>query len=177
MISAQNQKAFTLVELIVVVSLIAIITGGILPGFNNYLTNQGLRQAQSQIIDDLRTVQNKALNGELATTQLGGNNVQYWGIQFSQTSRSYQQFISVNTGACNTVTRQNIRTSDLLPSGNVIRSPTVCVFFSIANGDAVFSTGGSSATIITGQPSGGTCRRLNISANGLIVADNSTTGC
>lgn len=48
-----------------VVSIIAIIGGGIIPSFSQYLNDQNLKQAQEQLKSDLRTIQNKALTGPL----------------------------------------------------------------------------------------------------------------
>ena len=54
---------FTMIELLIVVAIMSILTGAILPGFNSYVTNQNLRQAQEQIKNDLRSTQIKALAG------------------------------------------------------------------------------------------------------------------
>ena len=84
------QKAFTLIELLIVVSLITIITGALLPSFNNYIDAQNVKQAQEQVEDELRTLQNKALNGENASVELASGQVEYWGVDPRRTNRHRQ---------------------------------------------------------------------------------------
>ena len=178
------QKAFTLIELLIVVSLITIITGALLPSFNNYIDAQNVKQAQEQVEDELRTLQNKALNGENASVELASGQVEYWGVEFASGSTTYTTFIAVDTTACGggateDDNRDTIKTSSALPGNSEIISPiTGCVFFSFENGDAAFSGGAN--TVIVGPPGAGsgdnTCRRVNISTNGRIEA-NSATSC
>ena len=165
-------RGFTLIELLIVISLVTIITGAVIPSFNSYIDNQGVKQAQETIKDDLRTVQNKALNGEKATVELGtpAETVEYWGIEFSQDSTTYTTFISTDQSTCNGgATRQDEVTSRPLPGGNVVRSPDDCVWFSFANGDATSSNG----TITVGPLVGGNdvCRRVVAASSGLIYAE------
>lgn len=174
--SAQAVHGFTLIELLIVVSLITIITGAVVPSFNNYIDNQNVKQAQEALKDDLRTIQNKALNGELAQTELGPGSdekVEYWGVEFTQNAPDYDYFISVNTSTCGAPgdsRRQDVTTSELLPGASVVRSPTGCVFFSFANGDITDTL--TNATVTVGPLGGGanSCRRVSVTANGLIQA-------
>ena len=169
---ALPQKGFTLIELLIVISLIIIITGAVIPSFNTYINNQNVKQSQEALKDDMRTIQNKALNGELAQTELGGNKVKYWGIEFVQGSPTYTYFISVDTSTCGGgVTRQDQRVSDALPGESVIRNPDGCVFFSFSNGDIVSTLNGDKVTVGAddGQVAG--CRRLNVTDNGLIQVE------
>ncbi len=163
-------RGFTLIELLIVISLVTIITGAVIPSFNNYIDNQGVKQAQETIKDDLRTVQNKALNGELATVEIVGvGSVEYWGIEFAQGSTEYTTFISTDMSSCSGgVTRQDQGISRPLPGGNVIRNPDDCVWFSFDNGDAGISNG----TITVGPATGtNVCRRVTVTSNGLIYAE------
>jgi len=169
---ALSLKGFTLIELLIVISLIIIITGAVVPSFNTYIDNQNVKQAQEAVKDDLRTVQNKALNGEQAQTELpnpGDTKVAYWGVEFVQDSPTYTYFISVDATTCGGgVTRSDQRVSNPLPGGSVIRSPGGCVFFSYSNGD-IISTLNSDKVIVganDGEATG--CKRLNVTANGLI---------
>lgn len=164
---------FTLVELLIVVSIITIITGAIIPSFNTYIDNQNTKQAQEQIEDDLRTVQNKALNGENATVLLGPSNneeVNYWGVEFTEDSATYTSFVSVDLTTCaGGNKRQNDRTYSLVSGDNVLRSDG-CVFFSFSNGDIDYSQLDTSTEVIVG-PLGGnstSCRTVQINSSGLI---------
>ncbi len=175
-------RGFTLIELLIVVSLITVITGAILPSFNTYIENQNVKQAQEQVKDDLRTIQNKALNGENASIELpsgSGNKVQYWGIEFTDGAANYTMFVSIDTTTCaGGATRQDVRSSDNLPGGGLLKN-SGCVYFSFANGDGTFSPAGYT-TVIVGPPGAGggdsTCRRILISPNGLIQV-NTVTAC
>jgi len=166
-----RQKGFTLIELLIVISLIIIITGAVVPSFNSYIENQGVKQAQEAVKDDLRTVQNKALNGEKALLELpnpGDDKVNYWGVEFTQGSSTYTYFVSVDTSTCGGgATREDQRVSDLLPGETVIRSPDGCIFFSYSNGDITVS---NSDKIIVGHNDGEVdgCRRVDVESNGLI---------
>lgn len=174
--SAQNHKGFTLIELLIVISLVTIITGAIVPSFNNYIDNQNVKQAQEAVKDDLRSIQNRALNGELAQTELGPGSdekVQYWGVEFTQNSPTYDYFISVNSSTCGSPgdsRRQEVSISNYLPGGSVVRSPTGCVFFTFKNGDITDSLTNNTITVgpDNGEPS--VCRRVSVSSNGLIQA-------
>jgi len=176
------QLGFTLIELLIVVSLITIITGSVIPSFNTYIDNQAVKQAQETVKDDLRTIQNKALNGELAQVEIGPANdekVQYWGVEFTQGSPTYDFFISVNTATCGAVgdsRRQEVVTSNALPGESVVRSPSGCVFMSYANGDIVETLTNDRITVGPDNAEVNVCRRLVVSANGLIQVENGN-GC
>lgn len=169
---------FTLIELLISISIITIITGASLPSFNNYINNQNTKQSQEKVKDDLRTVQNRALNGQDALVELSSTKVEYWGIEYVQDSGTYTYFISVDTSTCGaSATRQDFRVSDPLPAGNVVRSASGCVFFSFDNADASFNPS-AAATIIVGPASGSTgCKRVTVSASGLIQTNDSETSC
>ena len=108
---------------------------------------------------------------------MGGSRVGYWGVAYTQGSANYEYFISVDTAVCGpSANRQDYRVSNNLPGGNVIRSGSGCIYFSFDNGDAVFDPAGA-ATIIVGPASGAGCKRLTISASGLIQTDNDNEAC
>ncbi|MFH1565772.1 MAG: prepilin-type N-terminal cleavage/methylation domain-containing protein [bacterium] len=72
----KNKKGFTLVELLISVSVIIILTAIALPIFTTTGSNQILVQNSENIKSDIRLVQAKALSGIVS-----GNNG-YWGIRF-----------------------------------------------------------------------------------------------
>lgn len=134
---AQSTRGFTLIELIVVVSIITILSGAMLPGFTKYIANQNKRQAQEQVKSDLRTVQNKALAGVGSIDP----SVVYWGIMFDDKSAKYTFFSSSGTtcgsGFNNETTSENLNGDVHTRTGSAQR----CVFFdSIGN---AFTNGGT----------------------------------
>ncbi|MBW6441751.1 type II secretion system GspH family protein [Patescibacteria group bacterium] len=137
-------KGFTLVELLVTMSIIAIITGGIVPSFTGYIKNQNLKQAQEQFKSDLRTIQNRALTGAFSDRQLSGSYVSYWGALFTAGSgTSVEYFISVdNSCPPNYASTAEFQGTFTLPNDikyYIALTPiqTRCMFFDIRNGDII----------------------------------------
>jgi prepilin-type N-terminal cleavage/methylation domain-containing protein len=153
--SNKVQKGFTLVELLVTVTIIVLLSGAAIPSFNNYLRGQTVKQAQDQFKNDMRTLQNKALTGALSDTKLDvrGSQVQiqFWGIHYTAGTATYDYFISTgnNDVACNNDRWQTSggMAVDLTQSGQAqgqARLPDTiqfkgtagdkCIFFSIKDG-------------------------------------------
>lgn len=141
-------KAFTLLELMITVGIIAIMTGALIPSFSIYLKNQNVKQAQEQIKSDLRTAQNKALTGTASDT-----GAVYWGIYFQANQSNYTFFTSTVNDTCPPA-MTNTTTSDTI-YGSVItkNAGNECAFFSLANGDATYFSGSlnTSCSLITGN--------------------------
>lgn len=165
--SAQN-SAFSLIELLVVVSLITIMTGTLIPSFTAYLDDQNLKQAQEAVKNDLRSAQNKAMAGSLSD-----NTVLYWGIRFNSGSGTYTYLTSIDAN-CNSP--DNNYSSEVLPGSIVINGATNCVFFSVANGDR---NGSGLVYVYVGKlgASGNNCRSVTIQSNGLIFATQGKVAC
>lgn len=155
-------SGFTLVELLVTVSLIAIVTGAVIPNFNSYIRNQNLIQAKEIFKSDLRSVQNKALTGAYSnnTVLVGGvpTQVKYWGVYLRANSGTYTSFItpSATLATCNaavagTLTAENIPSTSTLQSSIQFQQNgnSCCLFFSYQNGD-ITNTCTSSTTLNVG---------------------------
>lgn len=170
---------FTLLELLIVVSIVAIITGAIIPGFNNYLQNQNIRQAQEQIKNDLRTVQNKALTGVNSDNPA----VKYWGIKMVGANVSQYLYVTASTNnaaGCNSATQTD--KSIVLPGNVVVTNGTgnFCVFFSLPNGDGnMVRTGGANYIRVGYAGAGGNCGGIAVNSGGLITltAIGAAFGC
>ncbi len=159
-------NGFTMVELLVVVSIIAIMTGALIPSFSAYTKNQELRQGQEQIINDLYNIQNNAMTGKK------GNNpsavTSHWGLKLFAGSSQYvtltkgtsQTFASV----CTTPGPNTERTYSL---GEGIISPSnTCVFFSLGNGDATLA--GDTTAVFVKRDTGTGCFKVDVNSAGLI---------
>jgi prepilin-type N-terminal cleavage/methylation domain-containing protein len=85
---ASLQEGFSLIELIVAISVSLFVTGIIIVNYNTYNTTQSLRQTALTLKNDLRFLESKAANGEkpgaLCPTLTG------WTVSFSGSSYSYQ---------------------------------------------------------------------------------------
>ena len=166
MLFPAQQKGFTLVELLLVVSLIAVLSSFLIPGFSNYISTQNIRQGQETLKSDLRSAQNKALTGVSSSDP----TVSYWGLRIpSQDASTYTFFkSSSNDGnACdNAVT---VETSDKLPGDVVVRNANgACVFFSLRNGDATVVNLGGSDTLPVGYAGETPCQGVQINSAGMI---------
>lgn len=156
---AAQDSGFTLVELLIAVSLISIMTGVMLPGFSNYIEGQNIRQAQEQVKNDLRSAQNKALTGVRAT-EVG---VEYWGIRFNDNSENYTTFSTATVTDCENM--NNTRTSEKMMGDAIIRNGDKCVLFSIRNGDTFFINGTSGAAVSCNDGDANSCM-VSVGASG-----------
>ena len=128
-------KGFTLLELLISISIIGIIAGGIIPSFSGYIKNQNLQQAQEQFKSELRTVQNKALTGSLSDLQISGSYAQYWGVSFPDDSGSLVNiFVSTTNTTCSGATVID-KGSFTIPNKILYYYAPNCIFFNIKNGD------------------------------------------
>lgn len=154
-------NAFTLIELMIVISIITIVSGVSIPAFSRYIRKQNLKQAYEQIKSDFRTVQNKALTGALSDQKVGSPplDMEFWGISFTEDSPTYTYFISATDSSCDTIETQG--TSKF--SNDIVSKMNACVFFSVSNGGI---TGPSPVTL--GYLGKDENRTLNFNEVGLI---------
>lgn len=130
-----RNKAFTLIELMISVTIITIVSAGIIPAFSKYIRNQNLRQAQEQLKSDLRSIQNKALTGALSDQIVGAENMKYWGVKFENNSSEYQIFIaSVDTVCPDPIPSGQFQGSENFSDTITVRSTTGCIFFDVSDG-------------------------------------------
>ena len=154
-------RAFTLIELMIVVTIITIVSGASIPAFSKYIRKQNLKQSQEQIKSDFRNVQNKALTGALSDQQVGAppQNMEFWGISFTENSPTYTYFISPTDLNCDTIQTQG--SSNF--SNDIVSKTSTCVFFSVSNGGI---TGPSPITV--GYSGRDDNEVLNFNESGLI---------
>ena len=158
---AREPKAFTLIELMIVVTIITIVSGAFIPAFSKYIRNQNLKQAREQLKSDFRNIQNKALTGALSDQQIGSppQKMEFWGISFTANLPNYTFFISPTDVNCENISNQG--TANF--SDDIVAKETKCVFFSVKNGGI---TGVSPVTI--GYLDKDENEVINFNATGLI---------
>ena len=166
-------NGFTLVEIIIVVSIIAIISGGIVPSFFRYIDNQNLKQAKEQLKSDLRTVQNRALTGALSdyVFYVGGKKepVRYWAVYFQNNNGTYYAYITSRNSVCPPSPSSNQATYNLPNNMKYYGVSNLCLFFSIKNGD-ISKTPSSAVDYIEIKPSAssGSSEKVYFNSAGLI---------
>ena len=165
-----KNRGFSFIELLIVVSLITLVSGAILPGFNSYIRTQNLKQAAEQIAGDLRTVQNKALSGVLSSEP----SVAYWGA--SSSSGSYA--LSFNTFSASGAASNSDKAATL-PGGVEIKKYFL-VLFDMFKGNGHRISGsppsvtrcnstGSNCKVIVGLPDASVCSSISVNTAGAII--------
>ena len=83
---------FTLIELLIVIAIIGILSAISIPSFSSFNTNQRLSQAAKQVKQDLRSAQNRAINGVKDSNGYG-----VWGVRFATSNaHTYDAFACEN---------------------------------------------------------------------------------
>jgi len=163
---------FTMVELLVVVSIIAIMTGALIPSFSAYTRNQALRQAQEQIINDLFAVQNNAISGKKGNSTTAP--VTHWGLKLTANNSQYVHFTKTSSQTVNQAcTSPNIERTLSLGEG-LVSPNTKCVLFSLGNGDATLVDSSQDVFV---KRVGGACFKITVNSAGLIKRVSGIATC
>lgn len=95
-----ESQAFTLLEVLIVLGLLAILSSVAIFGFFGYQRKVALETSQSDIVNYLRFSQSKAITGEDADTNGIGDK---WGVRFinSPTDDYYQVFYGNSYNSAN----------------------------------------------------------------------------
>jgi prepilin-type N-terminal cleavage/methylation domain-containing protein len=129
---------FTLVEIMVVISILAIMTLVSFASLSSSKKNVALRSAQREVASAIRIAQSYALQGKWPS---GAASVCGYGFRFETTSQ-YRIFYFSKTGGVCDINNQTISESQALQGGVVLSSPnnslstTTRVYFNIPNGNA-----------------------------------------
>jgi prepilin-type N-terminal cleavage/methylation domain-containing protein len=164
---------FTLLELMIVVTIIGIISAGVIPAFSGYIKNQNLKQAQEQLKSDMRTIQNKALSGALSDQLLSGLYVKYWGMKFINGTNSYDYFVSTTTTCPTPPYAAGVyQGKGSFESSLTIQNTSNCVFFDMSNGDISSPLISSNTGTASVGYSATDLKRVFFNVSGLIYSTN-----
>ncbi len=104
-----SSSALTLIELLITISIFAIVTAIAIPAFSNFNQRQQLTRALEQVRTDLRTMQSQAVSGAEGSQ---------WAAVFDASTDTYQ-LGQYDGGLVNPQTR------DISGSVDLTTSPTV----------------------------------------------------
>lgn len=85
-------KAFTLIEILIVVGILGVISAATIPTFVNYSSERGIDRVAQQIVSDIQLVRNKSLSGAYESSN--GVNSDYWVIRFGCNANTYDMGLS-----------------------------------------------------------------------------------
>lgn len=190
LLSTKLLRSFTLIELLMVISIITIVAGITIPSFTGYMTNQTIKNAQDQFKNDLRSVENMALTGSKYDTSVtcGATTcpARYWVVKWLPSGSSYSTYLLYDIGTafestCNSLpgvyTKQFSYT---LPVGITFKGTTgcnECLFFNMSDGNTRYSShnGASACTNnnaesikIVLQNASGTSSPVSWNRNGMV---------
>ena len=158
-----NSSAFTLVELLIVIAVVGVLSAASIPVFSSFTNSQRLSQAAKDVKNDLRSAQNRAINGVEGKA---------WGVNVVVDNTYYTMF-KCPTSVSPNYTLANCSSGSVqrnLPSGFTIKNPDFAnLTFDSANGnlyvDGVLQTSGDFSFQIDLS---GSRRTIIISAGGKI---------
>lgn len=111
-------QGFTLIELMVAITVSLFITGAVIVNYNSYNATQALKQAALTVKNDFRLVQSKAASGQKPS---GCGTLVGWNINFAASSYSLQANCNnVPTGTASSINLPPGITFQSVPSTNPI---------------------------------------------------------
>ena len=96
---SKSQRGFTLVELLVTISMMAIITAGVFSYSRGNENRNNLIRAQQRLVFELRRAQSLAMSNYQNPKDTSGNRCVRWGIEFVLTDGVYDRY-SLNSQTC-----------------------------------------------------------------------------
>lgn len=144
------KQGFTLIELMVVVSISLVLGGSVVVGYSKYSQNQKKMQAVRTFVTNFQYVRSRAITGD-KPSQCNGN-LQYFGIMHTSSADDYSMYFQCST--------QVIFQTVALPS-DITVSPFDIHFLPVTNGtsltnplDIEFAIGNLPFYTLTVLPSG-----------------------
>lgn len=157
-------RGYTLIELLVALSILALIFGIGFSGFRDYSRKQGLETVARQLRGDLATAKQKASSGIKSThAACNGVNVQNgYGFNVGAASGIYRVYFQCSGGSV-------LQKTVTMPTGYTIASNPVgyfLIFKSLGQGTNLAS--GSNMVVTITQTSSGSTRTVTITSSGEI---------
>ncbi len=115
----RNYQGFTVMELMVVISIMMILTTAIVINLNKQRASRDVKIAQNQLVSDLRKIASYTL---AARTAPGGRSAQYYLMRFDLTKPDRYEILAITNAA----------SSPILESVEIIKLPANIKFDSAA---------------------------------------------
>ncbi len=165
------KKAFTLIELLIVTTIILLFSGLVLAQYNNFTQQQNLRTEAQKLANMLELARKKTLSKEIITSCSGAFN----GYKLTINSNNYM-LSYCTTSNCNCTTT-DIPFTYNIPSGTPVTflpSPVTSIQF-LPSFQGTDLTGTLSIQIK--NTSINQCVQLSVSKIGIVTYDSTLTSC
>lgn len=129
--SRAQARGFTLIEILVVISIMGLIAVTAIPSLADFVRRQQLAQSGSEVLSTLRDAQSRAISS------VGGLN---WGVHFVANQNNFELFSSpaLNYTASTDKTTHQLITDITISDLTVNQNGIVNVIFSPVTGKVVF---------------------------------------
>lgn len=175
---SHSKKAFTLVELVVVLSIISIATGITLVSFSSQRVPRSLERASREVVAALREAQGYALSGRSSS----GEDNCWIGLDSATGAAAYTLMNNYRTGAtCATSANGTVASYSL--KENVVFTGTERISFRLPRGEVLYLNGGAMSVLgpggsrIIGLTKGGSTRYICVYSTGRIIENGSSSTC
>ncbi len=176
----QLKKAYTLIELLITISIIIIFSGISIAYYNNFTEEKKLENETQKLVDVLDLAKKKAAGAEdssLCPNSGGpfGSQYGYTGYRVNIFSNSYSLSRCCTTATSNSCAQpQLINTYNNIPSNITFTSSQSNIQFkqltSVINSSTLI-------TITVRNTNLNKCRQITISPSGVIETTTNSTGC
>jgi prepilin-type N-terminal cleavage/methylation domain-containing protein len=167
----KTQHSFTLIELLITISIVAIIISLTIPFYNQYTAEQQLKNEGKKIVDLLELARKKAISGDISDSSSCSN---FTGYLTAINPTNLQISICCGITSGNNCSPSSTITAYNLPSQISVSSSSNNFRFTNLEGKTSSST---EITIRIRQTAIGKCTYIYISPLGLINFDNNLTSC
>lgn len=159
-----NKKGFTLVEIMLTITIISLLTAAVLPSVGSFSDTNILNQSLQNVASDIENAKFKALSGGYAgDASLPGSRV-YWGIKCVNASSYRLSPFQTTPPSYSEVLNSYSKTQNLVGSSTISCSPAgAAIIFERLSGK-VISGSGTTITINKGSLSG----TIRVSSSGVV---------
>lgn len=165
-----KKRSFTIIELIITISIIIVFSGLIIPFFNQFNLEQQLKNESKKVINFLELARKKAISGDLKNFSC----VNFTGYLVTINTTNLQIYLCCGSATGNSCLNQYQITTYNLPSQISVTTGLGNFQFKNLTGQTTLL---NQLTITIRQTAIGKCANIYISPSGLIDFDSNLTSC